>query len=133
MRVVASGCSSHAGMSDTTPDRTPTEHVATDATGNPLPCVTTPTVDLEPLAQLIREQGRELQQLRESNAVWQFRAMQAEEQLKQLTATSESANDESSEPVGSSVIDHSADQASEQSSRKLRRNPRASGHVWRDG
>jgi hypothetical protein len=49
-------------------------------------------VDLGPLAELIASQGDEIGRLRETAAIWQIRAMQAEERLKQLTAgeTSES-------------------------------------------
>ncbi len=43
-------------------------------------------VDLGPLAELIARQGDEIGRLRETTAVWQIRAMQAEERLKQLTA-----------------------------------------------
>ena len=43
-------------------------------------------MDLAPLAELIDRQGRELRQLAEAAAVWQVRALQAEERLKQLTA-----------------------------------------------
>lgn len=46
----------------------------------------TPTVDLAPLADLIERQAKELADLREAAAIWQVRARQAEEQLKQLTA-----------------------------------------------
>ena len=46
----------------------------------------TPTVDLAPLADLIERQAKELADLREAAAIWQVRAHQAEEQLKQLTA-----------------------------------------------
>ncbi len=46
----------------------------------------TPTVDLAPLADLIERQARELADLREAAAIWQIRARQAEEQLKQLMA-----------------------------------------------
>jgi len=42
--------------------------------------------DVEPLAVLIGELSRENRQLAEAAAVWQFRAMQAEERLKALTA-----------------------------------------------
>ena len=43
-------------------------------------------VDLAPLAELIERQGDEIGRLREAAAVWQVRAMQAEDRLKQLTA-----------------------------------------------
>ncbi len=45
-----------------------------------------PTVDLAPLADLIERQAKELADLREAAAIWQVRARQAEEQLKQLMA-----------------------------------------------
>ncbi len=45
-----------------------------------------PTVDLAPLADLIERQAKELADLREAAAIWQVRARQAEEQLKQLSA-----------------------------------------------
>ncbi len=43
-------------------------------------------VDLGPLAELIERQGTEIRQLAEAAAIWQVRAVQAEERLKQLTA-----------------------------------------------
>jgi len=43
-------------------------------------------VDLSPLAELIERQGDEIGRLREAAAIWQVRAMQAEERLKQITA-----------------------------------------------
>ncbi len=46
----------------------------------------TSTVDLAPLAELIERQAKELANLREAAAIWQVRARQAEDQLKQLTA-----------------------------------------------
>lgn len=46
----------------------------------------TPTVDLAPLADLIERQAKELADLLEAAVIWQVRARQAEEQLKQLTA-----------------------------------------------
>ncbi len=42
--------------------------------------------DVEPLAVLIGDLSRENRQLAEAAAVWQFRALQAEERLKALTA-----------------------------------------------
>ncbi len=45
------------------------------------------TVDLTPLSELIDRQNRKMRQLAEAAAaVWQVRALQAEERLKQLTA-----------------------------------------------
>jgi len=43
-------------------------------------------VDLAPLAELIERQGDEIGRLREAAAIWQVRAMQAEDRLKQITA-----------------------------------------------
>ena len=43
-------------------------------------------VDLAPLAELIARQGEDIRRLAEASTAWQFRAMQAEERLKQLTA-----------------------------------------------
>jgi len=71
----------------------------------------TPTVDLSPLADLIERQARELADLREAATIWQIRARQAEEQLKQLTAgethaesaqVSQIRQDAAPEAVGSS-------------------------------
>lgn len=45
-----------------------------------------PTIDLEPLTEVIRDQNRRLEELSAAAAFWQFRAQQAEEQLKQLSA-----------------------------------------------
>ena len=42
--------------------------------------------DLEPLAEVISDLTRENRQLAEAAAVWQFRALQAEERLKALAA-----------------------------------------------
>jgi len=42
--------------------------------------------DLSPLVDLIERQAAQVQRLTESNTMWQVRARQAEEQLKQLTA-----------------------------------------------
>jgi len=79
---------------DTKPDRDPTGKHDSNATEpdaiedvvTPNPTVATPTIDLAPLADLIERQAKELADLREAAAIWQFRARQAEEQLKQLTA-----------------------------------------------
>jgi len=43
-------------------------------------------VDLAPLTDLIERQAQELQRLTETATMWQFRARQLEDQLKQLTA-----------------------------------------------
>ena len=45
-----------------------------------------PAVDLAPLTDLIADLHRENTRLTEAAAVWQVRAVQAEERLKQLTA-----------------------------------------------
>jgi len=46
------------------------------------------TVDLAPLVDLIADLTRRNEQLTEAATVWQIRAVQAEEKLKQLTAGS---------------------------------------------
>ncbi len=46
----------------------------------------TDPVNLAPLAELIERQGDEIRRLAEASTAWQFRALQAEERLKQLTA-----------------------------------------------
>ncbi len=79
---------------DTKPDRDTTARHDTNTTGpdatqdvvTPNPTDATPIVDLAPLADLIERQAKELADLREAAAIWQIRARQAEEQLKQLTA-----------------------------------------------
>ena len=79
---------------DTKPDRDPTGKHDTNATEPDAiedvvtrnPTVATPTIDLAPLADLIERQAKELADLREAAAIWQVRARQAEDQLKQLTA-----------------------------------------------
>jgi len=43
-------------------------------------------VDLAPLAELIARQGDDIRRLAEASTAWQFRALQAEERLQQLTA-----------------------------------------------
>jgi len=45
-----------------------------------------PTIDLAPLTDLIERQAQELQRLTETATMWQFRARQLEDQLKQLAA-----------------------------------------------
>jgi len=61
----------------TTPDRPTTDRPRpTSAAG----------VNLAPLAELIERQGDEIGRLREAAAIWQVRAMQAEDRLKQITA-----------------------------------------------
>ncbi len=55
------------------------------------PTIDQPTdpIDLAPLAVVIERQGDEIQRLAEGSTAWQFRALQAEERLKQLTAGGE--------------------------------------------
>jgi hypothetical protein len=85
------GGEKHAGtwrvwLSTTTTDRQTTGD-RQDPTGHRQDAPTGDTgVDLGPLAELIARQGDEIGRLRETTAVWQIRAMQAEERLKQLTA-----------------------------------------------
>jgi len=57
-------------------------------------------VDLAPLMELIERQGKGLADLREAAAVWQIRARQAEDQLKQLSA-GETPPETSLEALGS--------------------------------
>ena len=51
------------------------------------------TVDLAPLAAVISDLTRENRQLAEAATAWQVRAMQAEERLKQLTASASADDD----------------------------------------
>jgi len=44
------------------------------------------SIDLQPLADLIERQGQEIRRLTEAATVWQIRAVNLEQQLKQLTA-----------------------------------------------
>ena len=68
-------------------DRPTTDQPPTSATDHrPTTTGQVPTVDLAPLAAVISDLIRENRQLAEAAMVWQVRAMQAEEQLKQLTA-----------------------------------------------
>jgi hypothetical protein len=53
-------------------------------------------VDLAPLADLIADLHRENARLTEASTIWQVRAMQAEDRLKQLTAGDEAAQDAAS-------------------------------------
>jgi hypothetical protein len=57
----------------------PTNHAAT-------PTDRQSTIDLAPLADVIRDQNHRIEELSSAAAFWQVRALQAEEQLKQLTA-----------------------------------------------
>jgi hypothetical protein len=61
------------------PTTRPTNHAT-------IPTDQRPTIDLSPLADVIRDQNRRLEELSSSAAFWQVRALQAEDQLKQLTA-----------------------------------------------
>jgi hypothetical protein len=56
----------------------PTDRPAIDQPADP--------IDLAPLAGVIERQGDEIRRLAEASTAWQFRALQAEERLKQLTA-----------------------------------------------
>ncbi len=69
-----------AGRQDTTLEAAGQEVPQRSPAGEPA------AVDLGPLAELIERQGTEIRQLAEAAAVWQVRALQAEERLKQLTA-----------------------------------------------
>lgn len=52
-----------------------------------------PDIDLAPLAELVREQTRQIAELSAAAAMWQTRALHLEEQLKQLTATTGTADE----------------------------------------
>ncbi len=69
-----------AGRQDTIPEAAGQEAPQRSPAGKPA------AIDLGPLAELIERQGTEIRQLAEAAAVWQVRALQAEERLKQLTA-----------------------------------------------
>lgn len=71
--------------------RPATERPPTRATGQPTNHTTTSTdqqltIDLAPLADVIRDQNRRLEELSASAAFWQVRALQAEERLQAITA-----------------------------------------------
>ncbi len=81
-------------------DRPATDHAATNhatRATNQRPTTTDQagSVDLAPLAVVIADLTRENRQLAEAAAIWQVRAMQAEEQLKQLTAGGDTRTDAS--------------------------------------
>ena len=57
-----------------------------DATRHDTTARDRPTIDLAPLVSHIATLEDQVQRLAESNTLWQVRARQAEEQLKQLTA-----------------------------------------------
>ncbi len=61
------------------PSGRPTNHATTQATEQP-------TIDLAPLVSHIASLEEQVQRLTEATTMWQIRARQAEEQLKQLTA-----------------------------------------------
>jgi len=75
------------------PTDQPTTHVAGRSPTNQPPTRSRPTIDqptdpidLTPLAGVIERQGDEIRRLAEASTAWQFRALHAEERLKQLTA-----------------------------------------------
>jgi hypothetical protein len=75
------------------PTDPPTNHIAGRSPTNQPPTRSRPTidqptdpVDLAPLAAVIERQGDEIRRLAEASTAWQFRALHAEERLKQLTA-----------------------------------------------
>ncbi len=76
-----------AGRQDTTLEAAGQEVPQRSPAGEPA------AVDLGPLAELIERQGTEIRQLAEAAAVWQVRALQAEERLKQLTAGDDTPTD----------------------------------------
>ncbi len=83
-----------------TTDQEPTDRptTATDHTTRPTNRRPTTTdqagnVDLAPLAAVISDLTRENRQLAEAAAIWQVRAVQAEERLKQLTAGDDTPTD----------------------------------------
>ncbi len=83
-----------------TTDQGPTDQptIATDHTTRPTNQRPTTTdqagnVDLAPLAAVIADLTRENRQLAEAAAIWQVRAVQAEERLKQLTAGGDTPTD----------------------------------------
>ena len=92
------------------------ERQDTDATGDsrrqdgPTERDTTPTVDLAPLADLIDDLTRRNADLAASSAFWQLRAMQAEEQLKAITAGNDVvAEDPAPEPVSEAIASPQSD------------------------
>jgi hypothetical protein len=101
--------SSHGGVSSTTTTDRPTNH-ATPVTNQQ------PTIDLAPLADVIRDQNRRIEELSAAAAFWQIRATQAEEQLKQPTAgdggaTESDTQEEPSQdtPSAFTALGHSGD------------------------
>jgi excisionase family DNA binding protein len=60
------------------------------------------TVDLRPLVEHIAELERQVGQLTEAATIWQLRAVQAEDQLKQLTAGGDTSSDAPGSPESAS-------------------------------
>ena len=85
------------------PTTRPTNH-ASSATDH------RPTIDLAPIVSHIATLEDQVQRLTESNTMWQVRARQAEEQLKQLTA-GETPPDTSPEAVASPQANESEPQS----------------------
>ncbi len=82
-------CPGHRGLvpaatNDRPTAQRPTANQATNHTTTPTD--PQPTIDLAPLADVIRDQNRRLEELSASAAFWQVRALRAEEQLQALTA-----------------------------------------------
>ncbi len=72
-------------------------------------------MDLPPLTELIDRQGRGLRQLTEAVAVWQVRALQAEERLTQLTTgeTTNTGEDAPQAPQDAPGEEHAGDVATD--------------------
>ena len=89
------------------PDHRPaTERPPTRATGQPTNHTTTstdqqPTIDLAPLAEVIRDQNRRLEELAAAAAMWQTRAAHLENELKQLPAGETASTGTRQEVAGS--------------------------------
>lgn len=62
-------------------------------------------VDLTPLAELIRDQQRRIEELSSASAFWQVRALQAEEQLKAITAGNDTTAEEPDPEPADEVIE----------------------------
>ena len=76
-----------------TGDQPPINQPTRATNPRPTTATTAAPVDLAPLADLIERQGEEIRRLTEAATVWQVRAVQAEERLKQLTAGETSPQD----------------------------------------
>ncbi len=74
---------------------TATDHTTRPTNQRPTTTDQTGNVDLAPLAAVIADLTRENRQLAEAAAIWQIRAVQAEERLKQLTAGDDTPTDAS--------------------------------------